>query len=283
MDNILIKGVQNFMGKEIPVIEGGFGEGKRCLTDKTIAEIHNQPAREIRRRINDNIKRFKENVDFIDLKGVDESHTLINLGYAKQSITQAEHIYLLSERGYAKLIKIMDTDLAWDIHDKLMDEYFTMREIINSNEQLKAMALLRAVESNGEESALAIKQYTDIRIQEETRPLLDKIEEDKPKVTFADRVLKSKDNMLVRQVAKVVSDEGFTIGEKKLYNRLREWGYICKNSTEPTQVGMDRKYFVVKIGTVDTPYGMLQTKTTLVTPKGCVHIVERLLKELENN
>lgn len=49
-----------------------------------------------------------------------ESHTLEflqNLGYAKQSITQAEHIYLLSERGYAKLVKIMDTDLAWEIHD----------------------------------------------------------------------------------------------------------------------------------------------------------------------
>ena len=59
--------------------------------------------------------------------------------------------------------------------------------------------------------------------------------------------------------------------------------YICKNSTEPTQVGMDRKYFVVKLNSVNTPYGMLQTKTTLVTPKGCIHIVERLLKEVENN
>ena len=43
---------------------------------------------------------------WIDLKGVGESHTLASLGYTKQSIIQAEHIYLLSERGYAKLIKI---------------------------------------------------------------------------------------------------------------------------------------------------------------------------------
>ena len=152
-------GTQDFMGIEIPVIEGGFGEYKRCLTDKTIAEIHNQPTYEIRRRINDNIRRFKKDVDFIDLKQhMGESHTLekldlkqqinqrtdtidtlLSLGYSKQSITQAEHIYLLSERGYAKLIKIMDTDLAWEIHDKLIDEYFTMREVINSNEQLKGI------------------------------------------------------------------------------------------------------------------------------------------------
>lgn len=38
MNKILVKGTQEFMDKEIPVVEGGFGEGKRCLTDKTIAE-----------------------------------------------------------------------------------------------------------------------------------------------------------------------------------------------------------------------------------------------------
>ena len=37
---------------------------------------------------------------------------LLSLGYAKQSITQAEHIFILSERGYAKLIKIMNTGLG---------------------------------------------------------------------------------------------------------------------------------------------------------------------------
>lgn len=137
MNEILVTGRQMFMNKEIPVVSGGFGDGKKCISDKTIAEIHGQEVREIRRRISDNIQRFKDSIDFIDLsQRVGESHTLeliCNLGYAKQSITQAEHIYLLSERGYAKLIKIMDSDLAWDIHDKLMDEYFTMRDEILPN------------------------------------------------------------------------------------------------------------------------------------------------------
>lgn len=144
MNDLKVTGKQNFMGLDIPVVLGGFGEGKKCISDKTIAEIHNQPVYEIRRRIGDNIRRFKESIDYIDMKQrMGESQTseserayqtstlefLSSLGYAKQSITQAEHIYTLSERGYAKLIKIMDTDLAWEVHDKLMDEYFELREI----------------------------------------------------------------------------------------------------------------------------------------------------------
>lgn len=144
-NEILVTGKQTFMNKEIPVVLGGFGEGKKCICDKIIADIHGINTFDVRRRITDNIKRFKENVDFIDLKqGMRQTHTsenektddnfvlnlMLELGYTKSAITQAEHIYLLSERGYAKLIKIMDSDLAWEIHDKLIDEYFTMRDDI---------------------------------------------------------------------------------------------------------------------------------------------------------
>ena len=132
MNELKVTGIQNFIGLEIPVVLGGFGEGKKCISDKTVAEIHGMEPKHVRERISINIKRFKACIDYIDIKQrVGETGTLellLNLGYAKQSITQAEHIYILSERGYAKLIKIMDTDLAWEIHDKLIDEYFEMRE-----------------------------------------------------------------------------------------------------------------------------------------------------------
>lgn len=39
-NEIKIKGTQNFMGKEIPVIEGGFGEKCKCVAINTIADIH---------------------------------------------------------------------------------------------------------------------------------------------------------------------------------------------------------------------------------------------------
>ena len=132
MKQLIVNGTQNFMGKSIPVVSGGFGEGKKCMSDKTIAEIHGMREADVRRRITDNITRFKETIDFIDLKNCasDAQQLLISLGYSQMQISKAEHIYILSERGYSKLIKIMDTDLAWEIHDKLMDEYFEMRDTV---------------------------------------------------------------------------------------------------------------------------------------------------------
>lgn len=164
MELIKVNGTKKINGKEIKVIEGGFGEGCKILTDKQIAEIHNMRNADVRRRLNDNIKRFKENIDIVDLKGVCDMHTLEILGYHKASITQAENIYALSERGYSKLIKIMDTDLAWDIHDELMDNYFKMREIIQQqNYKLPSTfkeALMMLVEAEEEKERLLAKNET---------------------------------------------------------------------------------------------------------------------------
>ena len=132
-DLIQVTGTQSFMGREIPVVLGGFGPDKKSICDKTIAEIHEMKPYQIRELLNRNICRFKFDVDIIDMKkGIVLNDTLNEmlqkLGYSRQSITQAEHIYVLSERGYMKLIKIMDSDTAWEIHDKLVDDYFRIRD-----------------------------------------------------------------------------------------------------------------------------------------------------------
>lgn len=129
----VVTGKQAFMGRDIPIVLGGFGPGARCICDKTVAEIHGMETKHVRELINRNIDRFRKCVDYIDLaQRVVQNDTLeilASLGYAKQSITQAQHIYLLSERGYAKLVKIMDTDQAWYIYERLLDEYFHLREV----------------------------------------------------------------------------------------------------------------------------------------------------------
>lgn len=141
VNNIILNGNQTFMGKNIPVVEGGFGEGAKCISDRTVAEIHGITVSDVRKAVGRNIKRFKNGVDYIDLKAAVQNNDgskspsrgddlLTSMGYSKQQIIQAEHIYLLSERGYAKLIKIMDTDFAWEIHDKLMDDYFHIRNAV---------------------------------------------------------------------------------------------------------------------------------------------------------
>lgn len=216
MSELLVKGTQEFMGKEIPVVEGGFGEGKRCLTDKTVAEIHGMTTFNIRVRISSNIKRFKEDVDYIDLKVIYEINNnlelLQSLGYSKMQVSKAKHIYLLSERGYAKLIKIMDTDLAWEIHDKLMDEYFTMREKINSDEQLKAQLLLE-IYNGGQSGVLASKQLTEL----EKKPLLEKIEEDKPKVDVYERFLNSDATFIATDLKGIFGFSSAITMNKKLH------------------------------------------------------------------
>lgn len=163
MELIKVNGTKKINGKEIKVIEGGFGEGCKILTDKQIAEIHNMENKNVRSRINDNIIRFKDGIDIIDLKGACEISTLLELGYHKASITQAKNIYALSERGYSKLIKIMDTDLAWDIHDELMDNYFKMREIIQQQFKVPSTfkeALIMLVEAEEEKERLLAENET---------------------------------------------------------------------------------------------------------------------------
>ena len=55
---IKVTGTQNLGSVQFTGIEGGFGEGKKAMLVKDIAEIHGQPQKEINRRINDNCKRF---------------------------------------------------------------------------------------------------------------------------------------------------------------------------------------------------------------------------------
>lgn len=170
---------------------------------------------------------------------------------------------------------LTESEVAKKLRKDIIDILFNNDRKI---ELARKAELLLDIYNGGQEGILASRELVEL----EKQPLLKKIEKDKPKVTFANRVLKSNDNVLVRQVAKMASDEGFVIGESKLYKKLREWGYICNGSTEPTQVGMNRNYFTLKINVVQTPYGIKSSRTTLVTPKGQIHIVERLIKEMES-
>ncbi|PFK16062.1 ORF6C domain-containing protein [Bacillus cereus] len=123
-----VLGQQYIAGYQFTGIDGGFGAGKKAMLVKEIAFIHGQPLKEVNRRINDNRKRFKDGVDIIDLKaGGFEPLGLRNLGYSRQSVANSNNIYLLSERGYAKLLKILEDDTAWELYDQFVDGYFSMR------------------------------------------------------------------------------------------------------------------------------------------------------------
>ncbi|WP_199614706.1 phage antirepressor [Paenibacillus alkalitolerans] len=106
-----------------------------------------------------------------------------------------------------------------------------------------------------------------------------KLDQQRPLVAFAETCMDSDRNMLVREVAKLASKNGIMIGERRLYNKLREWGMVCQNSTEPTQRAMELGIFEVIKGVKQTPKGARDWETTKVTPKGQAYIVNRLRKE----
>ncbi|WP_144509002.1 ORF6C domain-containing protein [Bacillus mycoides] len=129
VNELHILGIQNIAGYQFTGIEGGFGEGKKAMLDKEIADIHSKGWHHVNELINRNIKRFKDNVDIVDLKSNrSERLQLSELGFTNMQIAKAKNIYLLSERGYVKLLKILEDDTAWELYDQFVDGYFNMRE-----------------------------------------------------------------------------------------------------------------------------------------------------------
>lgn len=180
---VAVNGKMNFMGIEIPVVSGGFGEDKMCVTDKTVAEIHETTASEIRKTVIRNEKRFKDGIDVIDLKTRDEitSNLLEQLGYSR-AMFKAEHIYLLSERGYAKLIKIMDDDKSWEVHDKLVDDYFNMKQQLQTQVRPSYM-----IEDSIERAKAWIKEEEERkRLNSENEKLQDTIDKQDAKIEELD-------------------------------------------------------------------------------------------------
>ncbi len=107
-----------------------------------------------------------------------------------------------------------------------------------------------------------------------------KLELQKPKVEFVDHIATSENSLLIREVAKVISKKGIKIGERKLYEKLREWKLVFKNSCEATQKAIDQGLLEVVEGAKENSKGTFTYKTTKITGKGQIYIFEKLIAEL---
>lgn len=98
-----------------------------------------------------------------------------------------------------------------------------------------------------------------------------KIEADAPKVLFADAVVGSKSTCLIGELAKIITQNGYKIGQNRLFEWMRENGYLGKRGEYyniPNQQYMEMGLFDVK-KTVHDENGVMVTKTTTkVTGKG---------------
>lgn len=108
------------------------------------------------------------------------------------------------------------------------------------------------------------------------------IETMKHKALFADAVSGSDTSILVRDLAKLLKQNGVDIGEKRLYKKLRDDGYLIKigeSKNTPTQKAMEMKLFEIKESVIIVDGKSRVVKTTKVTGKGQTYFINRFLEE----
>lgn len=129
--------------------------------------------------------------------------------------------------------------------------------------------------------ATTLKKEQQKRIQAERQ-----IEEQKPKVLFADAVTASKSSILVGELAKILRQNGIDTGQNRLFQWLRDNGYLIKRKgtdyNMPTQYSMDLGLFEVKETVITHADGHTSiSKTPKVTGKGQIYFINKF-KEIQN-
>jgi anti-repressor protein len=194
---------------------------------------------------------FEENIDFTSVK----SSTLVNNGATRElqdyriTLDMAKEIAMLqrNEKGKEIRRKLIELEKAW-----------------NSPEKVMARAL-----------DIAHKTIANLQIENE---------EMKPKAIFADAVATSDTSILIGDLAKLIKQNGTDIGQKRLFERMRNDGYLIKTGTSknmPTQKAMEKGLFEVKERVISNPDGSTRiTRTTKVTGQGQIFFINKFKKEL---
>lgn len=211
-------------------------------------------------------KAIIDHVDEED-KGVTKCDTL----GGQQDVT------IINESGFYSLIlssKLPDAKIVkhWVTHEVLPSirkngAYISGQENMDA-EQLIAKALV-AAQKIIDDKERQIKQKDD------------HIKELEPKARFADAVNASDTSILIGELAKILRQNGYKIGQNRLFEELRQQGYLCSRGSMrniPTQKSMDLGLFEIKERTIDNPDGSVRTvKTTKVTGKGQQYFINKFL------
>lgn len=123
-----------------------------------------------------------------------------------------------------------------------------------------------------------IRLATDLKAErEKARRLSQQIEADAPKVAFAESFIRADTDILIREMAKHLTDHGFPTGQNKLYQQLRNEGYLIKSGQDrnlPTQRSMNNGWMTIKTTTRSSADSTKIDRTTLITPKGQEHLLK---------
>ena len=112
------------------------------------------------------------------------------------------------------------------------------------------------------------------------------IEEQKPKVLFAEAVTSCEDSILIRDLAKILTQNGVKIGQGRLFSWLRQNGFLFQRETRPMQKWVEHGIFDTHVTLVQTHHGAKERITTKVTGKGQRYFIEGFVSgrfKYENN
>ena len=171
MNELKINGTQEFMGINIPIITGGFGEKCKTVLAKTVAEIHGVELKDINKLIKNNLDEFEIGVDLLDLCDDNFKVTANHLGFITSN--GQKFCYILSEQGYIALTTLMRTDKAREIRKQFRRNYFSMVETIQNIISEIDMKILNIIHAESDVAkALAIRDFSDCV----TKPLKEEID-----------------------------------------------------------------------------------------------------------
>lgn len=135
--------------------------------------------------------------------------------------------------------------------------------------------LLMAVQKDQEEKKLLL---------EKNERLQAKVESDKPKIVFADAVSVSQGAISVADLAKILKGNGLEIGQKRLFQRLREDGFLIRREgsdrNSPTQKSMQLGLFRIKETAITRSDGRITiSKTSKITGRGQCYFIDYFLNK----
>lgn len=226
---------------------------------------------EVESRYNDWFKRmlkygFEENLDYIAI-------TQKKVTAQGNETTYIDHVIKLDMAKEICMLQRNDKG-------KKFRKYFIECEKRLKEQQLpqltrKEELQLQLFSEDSLEVVNAHKELVKIEVEEATKPLLGKIEEDKPLVDFAETISKTSDSISIGDFAKLIKDEGIKLGRNKLFEWLRDNKYLMKDN-KPYQKYIDNGYFEIIEYSYNTPYGSKFGIKTLITGIGQIKIIEKL-------
>ncbi|EAZ1177208.1 phage antirepressor KilAC domain-containing protein [Escherichia coli] len=247
---------------EIPVLEW---QGVRVVTTETLARGYGVDEANIRNNLSRNLDRFEEGKHYFLL-------TALKLREFKNRVTgsysvgkNARSLTLWTERGAARMSKIVDTNEAWAFFEKLEDSYFRQKEQQPVAIPQTLPEALRLAAELAEQKQL---------LEQKAHQLNQQLVAAAPKVDFADRVSVAK-GILIGNFAKVVG-----LKQNALFAWLRENGILIASGGRknvPFQQYINAGYFTVKEVVLDDEDGYQIRLTPQLTGKGQQWLTRKLL------